>query len=240
VEKRWRDTKAALGEERRMRRAAERQAAEAQGAFEAQMRALAEGTGQGAPNAQTDPRATLEWVQQRILQADAWEAERRGSIAAERREAAEIADLTREFQDAEADIREMTPDYDEAVGFMRQSRIDDLVGLGCPQQRAVEIFRREAIETLRAVRAHGIDPARFAYALARENGFRGKGIGTPKGHASPPSVSSPAFAAASFAPPYARAFGELTYESVAALSGKAFDAAFKQFAAQERERERRL
>jgi hypothetical protein len=239
VEKRWRDTKAALGEERRMRRAAERQAAEAQGAFEAQMRALAERTGQGAPDVRADPAGTLEWVQQRILQADAWEAERREGVAAERRQAAETSDLTREFQEAEAEFREVAPDYDDAARYLREARLAELAQLGLDRSRALQVFRREVLSSAKDLEGTGISPARYAYVMALQQGYVGPGSVPPPSGGGLESIARGQAAAKSLGGFGGRGGGELTHEYVASLSGEAFDAAFKRLTAQERERERR-
>jgi hypothetical protein len=211
VQKRWGDSQAALREERRARQSESRRAA----ALEAELQSFRV-RAPGPPDPRQHPQAALEYLHERMAEGDAAQQ----ASNAQQREDFEVQALTRDFQHAEAEYREVTPDYDDAVQFLRDTRIGGLVNTGYDETAATRIFQQEVMEVLREVRAQGVDPARFAYVLAQHYGY-------DAGSRLPSAQRE------------RRSGGELTYESVSALSGEAFDTAFKRLTVQERERERR-
>jgi hypothetical protein len=215
VEKRWRDTQAALRSERHARRTAERQAREAQEVYAEQLRALAG----------RDPVAGPHGAEERLGQAD--------MRLDELGRAETTASLTREFQDYEAEFREVRPDYDDAASFLREARVGELVRFGHDAVSARQIFEGEVVDALQELRARGLDPAQAAYAMAQHRGYGAASSGGPLG------AIARGQAAAKTLTGSGGGSAELTVEAVSRLEGAAFDAAFKRLADQERARERR-
>ena len=240
IEKRWKDSKAALKAER-----AERQrSAEKAAALEAELATLRAGRGADQqqtaadepPDHEDDPIGAIEWMKARIAANDAKEAEAQAAQEARQRESQEVQSLTKEFSDHEAEFREETPDYDDAVKYLRENRVKELILFGYPENEAINLFAQEVFATLRDTKQRGLNPAQVAYGLAKQRGYAGKVAGATMLD----TIAKGQSAAKTLSGGGGKGNGELTVEAVGNLKGAAFDTAFAKLMSQERERERRL
>jgi hypothetical protein len=214
LQHRWDESKAALREVRRGGQAQSQRTA----ALEVELSSLRGSQQNGPPDPRHDPQAALEYLHARVTEGDAVHQ----AFQVRQREESEVGRMTSALQDCEAEFRETVPDYDAAAGFYRAARIGELMQMGFDQAAAIRTYNQEVLETVQAVQARGLNPARYAYFLARQRGYGGRSAlagSAPRRDAGRP--------------------GDLTYEGVASLSGETFDAAFKKLAVQERDRERR-
>lgn len=171
------------------------------------------------PSYDEDPvghlRARLDSIEQ--------QASRAGAMS---RQQADEARLQTAVTTAEDGFRQETPDYDAALQFVRQKRLEEFQAMGYAPAAAHQLMTQEAraiaIDALRA----GDNPARRVYALARLRGYSapaaGPGTESPVTRlAAAQEAAGPSLSTAGSGPR-----SQLTIEELGRLSDEAFDRHF--------------
>ena len=224
LEERLNQTKAAMREERRKRREIENQLEEVRRAapqvedpFEAVIAALREDD--------EDPLADLANIKEVLRR---FQASQRAEREAELSQRTHQTAAQRHFAhvaEQEAEFREETPDYDDAVTHFRTSLRAELEDQGFSGAALDQEFGRNLISLSQKAIAAGKNPAEVVYALAKRRGY------TPNASPSNPdldkskeklqTLSRSQAAGRSLSAVGGRSGdGELTLASVAKLDGK--------------------
>ena len=187
---------------------------------------------EGIPDPNADPIGALEHIK-RIADAQAeqqrQEQSRSAQEAAMLRQVQTIADAMR---DAEEDFRDDNPDYDDAVGFLRDQVMAELIDNGFSKSEALEKMNRDFLGLVPTALKAGKNPAEVAYKMAQKRGFKG----LDKAAAKIETIRQGQSAARSLSAGGQQAAKPLSVTNVANLKGAAFDAAFDKLRAQERRR----
>ncbi len=231
---------AALHEERIKRQALEKELADLRAGKQPEPEAPAE------IDPETDPIAALKQIRD-FQKQQREEGERNNQLRA----------FDSRVQAHEKDFSDATPDYGDAVAFLREARANQIkaayeaVGRTITPQELGGILLHEARTTSNDALTNGKNPGEVFYTLAKSFGYTGK-------KADPPPVAAPAKpevlppptktaddtidrltrgqkaankAGGGDAPSEA---GEVTLESLAKLEGAAFDKAFEKFSKSQR------
>ena len=139
-----------------------------------------------------------------------------------------MAQIGKRMDEYERDFREDHADYDEAVAHFRKVRQDELSESGVSGSELGDALRQDLVSVVaRAIRA-GKDPAEVFYKLAKNRGF-----GVDKPDKKLETIERAAQAGRSLSTSSTRTGdGELTFEYVSSLKGKAFTEAFAKLKAQ--------
>lgn len=187
---------------------------------------------EGIPDPNADPIGALEHIK-RIADAQAeqqrQEQSRSAQEAAMLRQVQTIADAMR---DAEEDFRDDNPDYDDAVGFLRDQVMAELIDNGFSKSEALEKMNRDFLGLVPTALKAGKNPAEVAYKMAQKRGFKG----LDKAAAKIETIRQGQSAARSLSAGGQQAAKPLSVTNVANLKGAAFDAAFDKLRQQERRR----
>ena len=87
-------------------------------------------------------------------------------------EEARINELTAGAARAEVDFRQKTPDYDNALTFLRQNRYGELALWGMKEDDIVRQISHEERQILQRATIDKRSPAEMAYALAKQRGYK--------------------------------------------------------------------
>ena len=214
----------ALQEERQKRAEYERKLAE----YERRMAELEqrvpkqpEPTPEPEPDPETDPIGALKHARDQL---------RKMKEATEAQQYEER--LNRIAYNAASQFTQQAPDYPEAYRYAINSRAQELVALGTPQDAIPQILKHEELNLIDTAVRNSRNPAEAIYTFAKARGYQG----TQPAAAAPapaPAPVNPALqetkkavassAAASGAP---ASKGELSVNDIANLKGAAFDAAW--------------
>lgn len=233
---------AALHEERLRRQALEKELAELRAGRQPEPETPAE------IDPETDPIAALKEIRE-YQQRQRQETEQQNQLRA----------FDSRVQAHEQDFAAATPDYGDAVAFLREARANQIraaaeaLGKVITPQDIGAILLHEARTTSSEALTNGRNPGEVFYTLAKSFGYTGKKAAepAPTPHAEEPPAPAP--------PPSAKAAeetidritrgqkasskvgggespdgGEITLESLAKLEGAAFDKAFARFSAAQR------
>lgn len=239
----------ALKEERERRQAVERELAELRAGR------VAPAVEKPAPiDPDTDPIAALKEIRD-YQQKQREEGERNNQIRA----------FDQRVQAHEKDFSDATPDYGDAVTFLREARAKQIiagyeaVGQQITQAQLGAMLLHEARTTSNGALENGRNPGEVFYTLAKSFGYAPKGtelvpipaLETPAVPEVLPAVlptkeasekiarlTRGHAASAKTGGGEAPASGEVTLESLANLEGAAFDAAFNKFTATQKRAER--
>lgn len=215
VEKRWKDTKAAVREERRARQSLERQIADLRAKVEQPAEVY-----DPKPDPQAEPVAYIEWLDRQLDAANhkAAQAQQAQHQTAEQERATQ--EVVTAVQEAEAEVADEHPDYYEAVAFLRGVRVKEYTALGYSQAEAEQQTDADAFTHAQQLIARNANPASAFYKLARERGFS-------KGPSKLETIARGQAAAKSLSAGGGRGNDSLDAGGVAELKGAAFDAAFE-------------
>ena len=188
------------------------------------------------PDMDADP---IGWMKYAKGELDAYKTERANAAAQEkqqREQQAAMAQIGKRMDEYERDFREDHADYDDAVAHFRKVRQDELSESGVSASELGDALRQDLVSVVaRAIRA-GKDPAEVVYKLAKNRGF-----GVDKSDTKLETIARAASAGRSLSQGSTRTGdGELTYEYVSGLKGKAFTDAWAKLKAQEKAAERSL
>lgn len=123
------------------------------------------------PDASKDPLAALDYALNRIEQYEHLENQRAQQAEQQRQQSQQINQLVQYVSNDEAEFADKTPDYYDAVTFIRESRTKHFDALGYNEQQAAQLATQEAqqlaIQSVQAQRS----PAETAYRYAQALGY---------------------------------------------------------------------
>lgn len=186
------------------------------------------------PDMDADP---IGWMKYAKRYMDMTKSERAAAEKASKEQAANqqaMAQIGKRMDEYERDFREDNPDYDKAVAHFRKVREEELSESGVTAGELGDALRQDLVSVVaRAIRA-GKDPAEVVYKLAKNRGF-----GVDKRDPKLETIERAANAGKSLSQGSTRTGdGELTYEYVSTLKGKAFTEAWQKLRSQQRDAER--
>lgn len=198
INKRWQDQKAATKQERIARQAGEAQLEEMRREIAALKAGRTGGQQQQQPAAEDDDPLTSEIPDPnedpagaflamiklaRALQNDRRSTDQQTQEAQSSR--TQVQQLVSTFQSAENEYRQVQPDYDDAIGHMRDQRIEELQLFGYDKQQATQAYQREIFQLVNASMQSNQHPAHVIYQMAKRRGYAG-----PKPAATDPKVAA--------------------------------------------------
>lgn len=154
---------ATMLEERRKRQDLEKRLAD----IEAAQKAAAEPKDEG-PKFDDDPMTYLRQKADAFDQFQRQQAEAQQATQARQRFIGDLAAHERPFRD-------QNPDYEQAVAFAKQSRIQELEMFGASPQEAALTVQREAEMLAAHVMNRGGNPAEVFYSYAKARGYQTRG-----------------------------------------------------------------
>lgn len=180
VEARWKQSRAALKEERSKRQTQEaeladlkRQIAELRGGGERRP-GHQDAFGAPIPDPNQDPNgafiAAVEYA--RRAQQEALQAAQQERQQQEERQYLET--LQSQFSTAETEYSAAVPDYFDAVTHLRTARMAEIQAFGYPEQEAAQIFAQEAMQLAEAALQSGQHPAAVIYKVAHQRGYQAR------------------------------------------------------------------
>lgn len=186
------------------------------------------------PDMDADP---IGWMKYAKGELDAFKSERaqqERDTKAQQEQQQAMAQIGKRMDEYERDFREDHADYNDAVAHFRKVREEELSESGTSAGEMADALRQDLVNIVaRAIRA-GKDPAEVVYKLAKNRGFA---VDAPDKKLQ--TIERAAQAGKSLSQGSTRTGdGELTYEQVSALKGKAFTEAWTKLKAQERAAER--
>jgi hypothetical protein len=186
------------------------------------------------PDLENDPIGWMKYAKKELdtYKGNARQQEIEQKAANERNNAQN--QIARQMNDYERDFRLDHPDYDDAVAHFRKVRAEELAEEGLGGQELNNTLVESLVSAVaRAIRA-GKDPAEVVYKLAKNRGF-----GVDETSKKLQTISRASEAGKSLSTTGGRAGdGELTFEYVNTLKGKAFTEGVAKLKAQAREAER--
>lgn len=178
VENRWKQSRAALKEERSKRQSTEseladlkRQIAELRGGGEKKP-GREDAYGMEIPDPQQDPNgaflAAVEYA--RRVQQEARQAEEQERQQTQQRTYVET--IQTQFSAAEQEYSQAVPDYFDAVNHLREARMAEIQAFGYDEQTASQVFAQEAMELASAALQSGQHPAAVIYRVSQQRGYQ--------------------------------------------------------------------
>lgn len=173
-------------------------------------------------DAQTDPISAVEDARRRLAQ-----------IEEQTTRARHEQTLAMNYQQAAVEFSQQTPDFREAYGYAINSRAQELSALGMTQHSIAEALRQEEMNLVDTALRNGVNPAEAVYNFAKARGYRvasvePKAAPKPVEKAPDPELQKARQAVAATAAATGKpANNEMTLESLAGLSGAAFDSAYE-------------
>lgn len=134
-----------------------------------------------APPAPTFEESPAEYLKNEVAQGRqaAEEANRNFQTFQQQQEQERMVQrAASEVNSAEAAFAQQTPDYLQAVDFMRGQRTAEFEALGHDAETAKQLATREMMEGAIVNASKGINPAQVAYRLAQARGYKPKAAGT--------------------------------------------------------------
>jgi hypothetical protein len=221
----------ALQEERAKRAEYERQVAQYQQqlaeyqAWAAQMQQQQMGQpeqSQAEPDPETDPIGALKHAREQLRQFREMQEQQ-----------AYEQQLNMVASQAVAQFRQQAPDYNDAYNYARQSRAQELMAFGAPENAIPQILHREEMQLVDQAYRSGRNPAEVIYSFAKARGYGNRAAAPAPAPVAPPPPAAPnpalqqarqavAASAASAGAPAAK--GEISDADAVNLKGAAFDA----------------
>lgn len=198
------------------------------------------------PDPETDPIEFMKYARNLIsdMQANDARAEEQAKADEERNQ--QLRSTSQRVAQYEEDFRDDHPDYDKACGHFQESLVDELKEAGLSGAELQRQLREDIVGiATRAMRA-GKDPAKVMYDLAKKRGFgtkKAEETDDKKGANDNADKTFEAIARSrdqdkSLSKGGGGGSGELTYEYVNGLKGKAFLEARAKLRQQEVDREK--
>lgn len=183
LSKRYDNTRTALAEERRARRAVEREL-ESYRSGERAPSAPQQRQARVEPEADIDPEDDpIGALKQMRAKVAAYEkAEQQENLTATQQQAQErqLRAVEADLSEHEADFRDENPDYDDAAKHYAGARAQELMSFGLAPQQVQTVLRKEFVDLASsAIRARK-NPAAVIYQLAKGRGFGTKVADEPK------------------------------------------------------------
>lgn len=170
LERRWRQSQAAMKEERRKRQELEDRLAKAEPNNQAQQDqiiALIESLREDDEDPIEDI-TSLKRVLREFATRQKTEAEQERAMTQEQ---AAYQRFALSVSEAEGEFREFTPDYDDAQAFFKESLRQELVDLGLEGDELTLEFARQVKKVAQEALNRGKNPAEVVYKLAERRGY---------------------------------------------------------------------
>lgn len=117
-----------------------------------------------------DPIAKIEWLERQLAN----QQQQTKTIAQQNEERAQFEQLARYAEQHERAFVAQTPDYYEAVEYLKASRAKELQLLGYAQQDINQVLFSETHGIVSAAAQTGRSPAEIAYSIAQQRGWQKK------------------------------------------------------------------
>lgn len=180
VNKRYENTRTALSEERRTRRALERRLEALERGDRAPAAERPQRQAQAEPEADIDPEedpiGALKQMRAKVKAYEAAEQQENLTAAQRQTQERQLQTVESELQEFEADYRDEHPEYDQAAKHYAIARATELMEFGLDPKQIEPMLRKEfANLTSTAIKARK-NPAAVIHQLAKGRGF---GVKTP-------------------------------------------------------------
>lgn len=161
---------------------------------------------------QDNPLAALEQIAQMAnamqaqqlqaqQQAQLTDQQRRQQHAQQQNQIRHVAAVAQAMEDHEEEFRAVAPDYDDAAGYYVESRMNELVALGYPEEQAYKAVEYEVIQAADTSLRNRANPAKALYDAAKARGFTGpRPTPVPPQPAPAPGYGQPGYQPAPAAP----------------------------------------
>lgn len=178
LESRYQNTRTALAEERRERRALQRQIDELRrgGPAPEQRQHQQRQEPEAEIDPEEDPIGALRQMRAKIRAYEQAEEQATRSSAEQQRVERGIQATFVELGEYERDFREENADYDKAAAHYAQARAHELMNFGIQPAKVQTMLREEFANLARSAVGAGKNPAAVIYQLAKGRGF---GTGKP-------------------------------------------------------------
>jgi len=187
---------------------------------------------EGIPDPNADPIGAIEHIKRIADQQAEVQRQEQAKAAQEAAMLRQVQSIANAMRDAEEDFRDDFPDYDAAVGYLRDQVMAELEENGFSKAEALEKMNRDFLGLVPTALKAGKNPAEVAYKMAQKRGYKG----LDKSGAKIETIRQGQKAATSLSTGGQQAAKPISAASVANLKGAAFDAAFAKLRAQERRR----
>ena len=183
------------------------------------------------PDLNQDPLAYIQWQNERIARMEQAEAARQQHAQM----SAQTNDLVSRAQTSEREFAARTPDYGDAVAFVKAQAMAEYAVLGIPEDSRETAWNRQVLAMAQRTIQTGGNIGDVTYAIARARGFASKPAAP-----SPAAAPSPSAVAASRAASQSLSGGGgsppgddgMTLEKLGSLRGAAFEKAFAKWGKQ--------
>lgn len=133
---------------------------------------------QQIPAFEENPAAHLKYGQDQLQQTVQQTAQQLQAWQQQQQQAAQIQRLAGVVTQHEAAFIQQTPDYTDAVNYLRNQRAAEMMADGVDEQTAINAAHEELVR-LALTRAHaGQNPAEAAYKIAKARGYTAKPANT--------------------------------------------------------------
>lgn len=156
----------AMHAERTRRQAIEQQFAELQAKVAEMEKAAA--PKDEMPDPVLEPQKYADWYQRKQDEQQGQFKQLQEQFAAQQQR----DHLTRFTQQSEAQFRQQTPDYDDAVKHLTEARTKELAFWGADQQQIQQQIQNDIWEIIQNAAQTGRNPAEAAYQIAQARGYR--------------------------------------------------------------------
>jgi hypothetical protein len=183
------------------------------------------------PDLNQDPLAYIQWQNERIARMEQAEAARQQHAQM----SAQTNDLVSRAQMSEREFAARTPDYGDAVAFVKSQAMAEYAVLGIPEAQREAAWNQQVLAMAQRTIQTGGNIGDVTYAIARARGFASKPAAPPPAATPAPSAvaasraASQSLSGAGGSPP-----GDdgMTLEKLGSLRGAAFEKAFAKWGKQ--------
>ncbi len=176
VAARYENTKTALAEERRERRALQRrlQALESGERAAAPARQQQQAAPEEEIDPDVDPIGALKQMRAKVQAYEKAEEQENRSAAERQAQERQFQAVEAQLAEHEADFRDDHPDYDEAAKHYAMARATELMNFGLPPQRVQSMLREEFAKLAQTAIGARKNPAAVVYEMAKGRGYGAK------------------------------------------------------------------
>lgn len=183
----------ALHEEREKRRQLQAKIEQMEVTFQKMMERVAQGQQPPAPAPAAAPEPTIPSYEEDPVAHLKARLDQLSQITGSTTQQIQQQTAMTKFVDAlgtlENQMRAVTPDYDDAINFAKQSRYAELTALGYAPEATAEMMRQEILGTAAYCMQQGRNPVEAFYNYAKVRGWRGPN-GTPKPTLAPTTTTA--------------------------------------------------
>ena len=185
----------------------------------------------GPPDLNQDPLAYIQWQNERIARMEQAEAARQQAAQV----SAQTNDLVTRARSTEQEFAARTPDYGDAVAFVKAQAMAEYAALGIPPDKREAAWNQQVLTMANHTVQSGGNVGEITYAIAKARGFAGK----PAAQSAPVTPAPSAVAASRAAAQSLSGAGGsppgddgMTLEKLGSLRGAAFEKAFAKWGKQ--------